>query len=725
MPKKITWVLFSLIFFALAYQANAQNTIKFLLKDDQTKDPIIGAAVMIDSLKLGVITDEKGLASFNNLPNGNFKVQFRSIGFISKSKIIHFPQPLPNRIFEVTLEPSDNALNEVVVSITRSNRSIENIPVKVDVVSAEDVSEKGLMQPSNIASLFNETTGVMTQQTSLVSGATSLRMMGLPGRYTTILNNGMPLYQGYSGGLSIVQIAPMNLQQVEFIKGNASTLYGGGAIGGVVNLITKKPQNKRDLSFLVNSTSAKGWDASEFYSQKWNKIGTTIFSTYDHSAAFDPDHTGFSVIPQMNRITFNPTIFLYLDKKTSVSFGVNTLFEHRFGGDMRVLEGQADSTHQFFQRNNSTRISTQLSLQHQWNDHHQFNLKNSISYFGNHILMPDVNMMGKQISSFTEINNQWNVANNEWIVGANLWTDHYSPLQQSISAYQLITAGAFIQNTWNPVSWFSIESGIRLDQSNVKMSSQKSQFFILPSINLMAKINRHFNTRLGGGLGYKMPSPFGFETEETLYDPVLPLDVAKSIAEKSYGSTWDVIYQNVSEEFKFNLDLMLFATRINHPLIEQNNSLFNANGYLQTQGCAASMMLAMDELNLFAGYTYTLTQNHYNGQTQWQPLSPKHLLYLDLAYEDEGNFRTGVEADYTGRQTLFDGTIGRSTFTASWLIEKMWKHFNLFLNVDNITNIRQSKWGALYSGSITHPVFKDVYAPLAGQIFNIGMQIHI
>ncbi|MGC9151165.1 MAG: TonB-dependent receptor [Microbacter sp.] len=722
---KIAKILFSIFLLTLAYQINAQNAFKVVLKDDQTKEPIIGAAITIDSLRLGAVTDEKGIATLANIPDGDFRVQFRSIGYTSRSKIFHFPQQSSNKIIEITLEPSSNSLDEVVVSITRSNRSIENIPIKVDVVSAEDVSEKGLMQPSNIASLFNETTGVMAQQTSLVTGATSLHMMGLPGRYTTMLNDGMPLYQGYSGGLSIVQIAPMNLQQVEFIKGNASTLYGGGAIGGVVNLITRKPQTRPALSFLLNGTTTKGWDASEFYAQKWNKAGVTIFSTYDHSSAYDPDHTGFSVIPQMNRFTFNPTLFLYFNRKTSAWVGINSSFEHRLGGDMKVLEGRSDSIHQFFQRNNSTRLSTQFSLNHQWNDHNQLNVKNSVSYFGNNATEPNFNVEGREISTFTEINNQWNTLHNEWIAGLNLWTDHYRTLHQTMSPYQLVTLSGFIQNTWSPLTWFSMESGLRFDQSNVSMGSRKNQFFVLPSINLLAKINHHWNSRIGGGLGYKMPSPFGFETEETLYDAVLPIQIAQSIAERSYGGTWDVMYQTVSDELKFNVDVMLFATRINHPLIEQNNALFNANGYLQTEGSATAVSIAMDELNLFAGYTYTLTQNHYNGQTQWQPLSPKNLLYLDLAYEDEGNFRTGIEADYTSRQALYDGSIGRPTFVVGWLIEKMWKHINVFLNIENITNVRQSKWGALYTGSISHPVFKDVYAPLEGRVANIGIQIHL
>ena len=168
---------------------------------------------------------------------------------------------------------------------------------------------------------------------------------------------------------------------------------------------------------------------------------------------------------------------------------------------------------------------------------------------------------------------------------------------------------------------------------------------------------------------------------------------------------------------------MLFATHVNHPLIEQNNnSLINANGYILSQGSATNATVVIGDLNLYAGYTYTLAQQHFNNQVNWQPLTPKNLLYLDFAYEDEGNFRVGIEADYTSNQQLMDGTMGKQTFITSLLAEKMWKHFNIFMNIENMTNVRQTN---LYTGSITHPVFQDVYAPLEGRMFNIGIQIHV
>ena len=110
--------------------------------------------------------------------------------------------------------------------------------------------------------------GIQTQQVSATSANSSIRIQGLDGRYTQLLKDGFPLYAGFSGGLGLLQTPPLDLRQVEIIKGSSSTLYGGGAIAGLINLVSKTPEDKRELNFLANGTSAGGVDASSFYAQK-------------------------------------------------------------------------------------------------------------------------------------------------------------------------------------------------------------------------------------------------------------------------------------------------------------------------------------------------------------------------------------------------------------------------------------------------------------------------
>src|ERR1051325_9796552 len=193
---------------------------------------------------------------------------------------------------EIVLEEEEKGEEEVIVTATRTSRTIANTPTRTEVISGEELQEKGNMKPGDIRMMLNESTGIQTQQTSATSYNSSIRIQGLDGRYTQLLRDGLPLYAGFSGGLSLLQIAPLDLKQVEVIKGSSSTLYGGGAIAGLVNLVSKTPGKKRELSFIANGTSARGLDLSGFYSERYGKLGLTVFGSRNSSAAFDPAGIG-------------------------------------------------------------------------------------------------------------------------------------------------------------------------------------------------------------------------------------------------------------------------------------------------------------------------------------------------------------------------------------------------------------------------------------------------
>ena len=250
---KIYWGLLLLICSANVF---AQNSLKALIKDEKTNEPLIGVSVFLKGTQIGTTSDDKGFAEIKNIPSGKQTIIFQSIGFNKKEIEFFFSK---DSAVEIFLENSTNELDEVrIVSSTRSSRNIKNIPTRIETISGEELNEKAVMQPGNIKMLLTESTGIQTQQTSQVSGSASIRIQGLDGKYTQLLQDGFPLYSGFAGGLSILQIPPLNLKRAEVIKGSTSTLYGGGAIAGLINLITKEPTSKREISLLanVNQTSA-------------------------------------------------------------------------------------------------------------------------------------------------------------------------------------------------------------------------------------------------------------------------------------------------------------------------------------------------------------------------------------------------------------------------------------------------------------------------------------
>jgi len=704
----------------------SQYTFKALIKDAE-KTPLQGATAGIKTLNKSAMADSRGIVILKNIPAGKFKIIFSHVGFIETA--ITFEFPLANdSIITIVLKETEHEENEVVVISTRTSRSIASIPTRIEIISGEELQEKGNMKPGDIRMMLNESTGIQTQQTSATSYNSSIRIQGLDGKYTQIIRDGFPLYSGFSGGLGLLQIAPLDLKQVEVIKGSSSTLYGGGAIAGLVNLISKNPQTERELTFLVNGTSASGLDASGFYSDKFNKIGTIIFASYNHGILYDPTNIGLTAIPKFDRYTFNPKLFFYFNKKTTANFGVNATYENRIGGDIKYIEGNADSIHAYFEKNKTNRYTTQLSIDHIINDNAILNFKNSVSYYKRSIKIPDYLFSGVQLSSYSELNFNYKNEKSEWIGGINFLTDKFTQdKHDSIIPvnYNQNTIGGFVQNTWNASKTITLETGLRGDYQN------DHGFFLLPRLSALFKINNHLTSRIGGGMGYKIPSVFTEDAERIQFKNVLPINIKNTDAEKSYGANFDINYRTTlfNNKGSFSINQLFFYTRINNPLVltQLTNGYYEylqPEGFIDTKGIETNLKLTFKNLKLFIGYTFADVKEHYTTTTEF-PLVAKYRLNNVLVYEIEDKLKVGLEAYYYSAQKLNDGATGKAYWLTGFMIEKLWKHFSIFANFENFSDTRQTRFDTIYTGTITNPVFRDIYAPVDGFVLNAGFKIKL
>ena len=723
--KKIILPLLAILYTSILFSQNSFNAI---IKDSETKEVLFGANAIIKGSTNGSSSDQNGFLEITNIPNGSQTIIFSFIGYIEKVETFQFPLT-QSEPFEILLFRSeDEHLEEVIISSTRSSRTIANTPTRVEAISGEELEEKGNMKPGDIRMLLNESTGIQTQQTSATSYNSSIRIQGLDGKYTQILRDGYPLYAGFSGGLSLMQIAPLDLKQVEVIKGASSTLYGGGAIAGLVNLISKKPKDEKELSLMLNGTSALGLDVSAFYAEKFNKVGTTIFASYNLGTPYDPSDIGFTAIPKFSRVTVNPKLFLYFNDKTTLNIGFQTTIEERIGGDIIYIEDGASNEHSYFEKNNTNRISSQIGLDHSINDNSSFSFKNSISYYDRKIEIPDFKFSGDQISSFSEVNYSYKSEKSEWITGLNLWTDQFSQNNLNFSEavdYQHTTFGAFIQNTWTPTEKITLETGLRGDHQN------EYGFFVLPRVSALLKVNSKLSLRLGGGLGYKTPTVFTEDSERIQFRNVLPIDVSTTEAEESIGFNFDINYKTeLSEDLFFSLNTLLFYTQVKDPLIltptgADTYEFLQPNGYLDTKGLETNIKLSYKDFKLFVGYTLADVQEHYNGISTIFPLVAKHRLNNVLMYEVEEKLKMGLEAYYFSPQKLNDGFTGRDYWLFGFMVEKLWENFSIFINFENFGDTRQTKFDTIHTGPITNPTFRDIYAPVDGFVVNGGIKIKL
>ncbi len=703
----------------------SQNTFKAIIKDALTREPLTGASVLLNSTTIGAMSDNAGLAELKNIPDGPQIIIFSYIGYKQRVDTMVFPLRTLE-IPEILMESEAEEIEEVKISSTRSTRTIGNIPTRAEFIAGEELEEKGNMKPGDIRMMLNESTGIQTQQTSATSYNSSIRIQGLDGKYTQILKDGMPLYSGFSGGLSLLQIVPLDLKQVEVIKGAASTLYGGGAIAGLVNLISKTPGENRELNFLLNGTSALGLDASGFYSQRFEKIGTTVFASYNKGTAYDPSGIGFTAIPKFKRITINPKLFLYLSDKTELNFGFNSTVEDRIGGDVKYINGTGDSTRSYFEKNQTNRFSTQLNINHNFNDNSTLTFRNSLSYYDRSINTPGFIFTGIQYSSFSEVNYSHRNNKSEWIGGGNLWTDKFSENKSYTSQkvdYNHTTLGGFIQNTWSITSKVSLETGFRGDYQN------KYGFFLLPRFSALLKVNNKLSARLGGGPGYKIPTVFTEDAERIQFRNVVPVDETETHAEKSFGGNFDLNFRtSLSKKIFMTINTLFFYTQVKNPLILEPQSggyyeFIQPNGFIETRGIETNIKFTFSNFKLFIGYTLADVNQHYDEKISKYPLVAKHRLNNVLMYEIEENLKIGLEAYYTGPQLLNDGLNGQRYWITGLMVEKLWDRFSVFVNFENFSNTKQTRFDSIYTGTISDPVFRDIYAPLEGFVVNGGIKL--
>lgn len=718
--------------FLIPSLANSQNIFEAHIYGAQTNEALIGATALLQGTANGASADINGFLRIEDIPDGPHTIEFRFIGYEVHTRTFNFPL-IFNAPVKITLSPDAQTLQAVEISTTRSTRTIEDIPTRMETIGIEELEEKGNMRPGDIRMLLMESTGIQVQQTSPVSGNANFRIQGLDGRYTQLLRDGFPLYSGFAGGFSIMQIPPLDLRRVDIIKGAASTLYGGGAIAGIVNLVSKTPTDIPELSFLVNGTSALGLDASTFYSRRFKKAGWTLFAAHNRNRAYAPGDVGFTAIPQFERYTLNPRLFFYLSGRTTLNIGANLTYEDRLGGDMLYVRGE-DTANRFFEKNISQRTSTQLGFTHRIDETQFLTVKNSFNFFNRKIEIPGYIFQGNQMSSFSEVAYNIDSEKTEWIAGINIWTDRFdeaNPDALGSRGYSMNTYGAFVQNIWNINPLVTFESGLRADYVQPAPISDLDGLMLLPRVNFMYKPGQNLTMRIGGGMGYKAPTIFSEEAENLAFRNIVALNISQAGVEQSTGGNFDINYRTVLfDELILNINHLFFFTHLDNPLIltvrpDNLYQFVNLDGYVRSRGTETNVKFTYDDIKLFIGYTFTDARQHHGNIVKRMPLNAMHRINSVLMFEEDDNYRIGLEAHYFSPQRLTDGSTGKSYVSVGFMAEKIWERFSLYINFENILDARQSRFDTIYTGTGTDPQFRDIYAPLDGRIINGGIKFRL
>lgn len=697
----------------LAGRAHGQD-VEVTVSVESGGAPVEGAQVSVGTR--GGLTDAAGLVLLR-LPVGDHVLRVTRIGYADAELTFTLRAGEGSELFVELVEEAIET-EEILVVSTRSERRIEDEPLRIEVVGREEIEEKLLMTPGDIGMLLNETAGLRVQPTAPSLGGASVRIQGLRGRYTQILSDGLPLYGGQSGALGPLQIPPMDLGQVEVIKGAASALYGATALGGVVNLISRRPEGEREL--LLNQTTLGGTDGVLWIEgQPSEGLGYTLLASGHRQGMSDVDDDGWADLPAFRRGVVRPRLFWSDGRFRSVYATVGGMLEDREGG---TAEGGTTPAGTPFSEELETRrfdagvVGTWLL-----SDTRRLSARGSGSVQRHRHAFGSVIERDVHATEFAEITLAGQDGDHAWVVGAAMHHETYVGRDVEAFDFGHTTPGLFVQDEYMPLRSLVLSASARLDHHS------EYGTFLNPRLSLLVRPGA-WVVRASAGTGWFAPSPFTEETEAVGLSRLIPY--ADLDAERALGGMVDVGRALGDWE----LNATLFGSRVEDALTvipdgAGSLTLSNATGPVRTWGTELLARYHAGPVHLTATHVHTRSTEPVPGGPGRRevPLTPRHTLGFVGAWESEGRGRAGMEVYHTGRQTLEDNPY-RGTSEPYWiigfLVERRFGPARLFLNLENVFDARQTAHDRLVlpTRGLEGEWITDVWAPLEGRAINGGVR---
>jgi len=619
-------------------------------------------------------------------------------------------------VVELQAQPTVEETVTVVAS-TRTDKRLEDQPMRVEVLAREEIEEKMLMTPGDIVMMLNEMGGMRVQATSPSLGAASVRIQGMRGRYTRVLSDGLPLF-GEVGGLGLLQIPPMDLGQVEVIKGVASALYGAGAMGGVVNLLSRRPGREAEHEFLLNRSTRGATDAVTFLSGPlsggWS---ASLLGSGHWQETNDVNDDGWADLAGYERGVVRPRVFW--DGGSGRTFFATTGFtyEDRDGGtpegQVLAITGQpyvealktqrydAGALGQYLLKGRYV-VTARAALARQSHDHR----------FG------EVIERDRHDTAFGEVAMRGTSGRQTWVAGLAIERDAYEARDVPRFDYTFTVPGAFAQYDVTASANLSLSASARLD-----VHSEYGTFFS-PRLSALAHAGR-WSSRLSVGTGFFGPTPI---TEETEAAGLSRLDVRQPIeAERGLSASFDVS----RTDGPLSYTATLFASRIDDPLhVERSPTYLLSTLPDPTINVGVELLATLRKkpFSLTATYTYVHARETVDAIERDVPLTPRHSAGIVGMWEAEDVGRIGIEWYYTGRQSLEENpyrTVSEPYMILGVLAEKQFGRIRLFVNGENLTGVRQTRWDPLLltTRAADGRWTVDAWAPLDGRNINGGLRL--
>jgi outer membrane receptor for ferrienterochelin and colicins len=699
--------------------ARAQGVGTLIVSVHGEDGPVAQAAVQVGSVTR--MTGADGMVTLS-LPPGLVDVVVTRTGFDPGAAQVQIRAGMESRV-DVALEPRSELEENVIVSATRSEQRIEDVPLRVEVVPDEEVQEKIAMAPGDVSMLLAETNGLRVQTTSPSLGGASLRIQGLSGRYAQVLSDGLPLYGAQSGSVGILQIPPMDLAQVEVIKGVASALYGMSAIGGVVNLVSRRPKaGAPEHEVLVNRTTHRGTDGALWLAQPVNEHwGYSVLGGAHWQDRSDLDHDGWTDLPMFRRTQVRPRVSWDDGGGRSVFATMGALTEDRRGGTMpgaTTPDGQPHPENLQTKQFDGGFVARFLTSK-----------KIVAAIRGSGVSQRHDHAYGSAIERdrsgtlFGEASVTGTTGHNTWVGGAAFERDTFRSIDVPRFDYSYTIPGVFAQDDYAIARWLTASASARVDRHSAFGT------FFSPRLSLLFRPTSRWTARVSGGRGHFAPSPFTEETDATGLAPLAPLVAIEPESARSVSA--DVTWRKVP----FEITTTVFHSRISGAQVFRQlpdgpfaARIVNAETPTRTSGTEFIARYHTEDVDVIVTHMYlSSSEVGENGTGRRDvPLNPRQTASFDLLWET-GPAHFGFEVFYTGRQALEDDPYrSRSSPYVLWGI--LYTHrvgpALLYVNTEDLGDVRQTK-----SEPLLRPArlrdgrwSTDAWAPLDGRTLNAGLR---
>ena len=676
--------------------------------------PVEAASVVVNQIAQETPSD--GVASFT-LAAGAYVVVVSKEGLMPVTASITLSAG-EIRTLVLELEPQASLEEHVVVSATRTGGRLEDQPMRVEVLDREEVEEKLMMTPGDIVMMLNEMGGLRVQATSPSLGAASVRVQGMRGRYTRFLSDGLPLFGEQAGSFGLLQIPPMDLGRVEVIKGVASSLYGAGAMGGVVNLISRRPGPAPEREVLINRSSRGATDGVFWLSTPLTgNWGATFLGSAHGQSRADVDHDGWSDLPYYARGVVRPRVFW--DDKAGRSFFATAGFtvEDRTGATTAagVIPG---SPFAYVESLDTQRADVGVVAQALVAGVYVVAARASFVDESKAHQFGDVPERDRHRTAFGEVTARRGIGRQTVVVGAALEHDAFTPRDTPQFRYSFTVPGVFAQDDIAVSKWFSLSGSGRIDVHN------EYGTFASPRLSALLRSN-HWSSRASIGTGFY---PATVLTEETEAAGLSRLVVETPLRpERGRSASVDLTYSTST----WSATATAFRSRVRDSIqVEREGSYVLRNVAEPTTNTGLELLATSKSglLSVTATYAYVRARESGDGTVRDVALTPRHSAGLVGMWEKEDVGRIGVEWYYTGRQRLEVNPYRRTSrpyalFGA--LVERKFGAVRVFVNAENLGDVRQTKWDPLVrptrgaDGRWT----VDAWAPLDGRNVNGGVRL--